>query len=476
MLKPTQIKELLETEAAALQSLMQGQGIRKPSKRLHVSVPEFVERCFKLHRGLIERWGGWRYQGAEMLVEDPSFVRGIANQEWTAFVRSVQTATREGKIPPEWGMLANFSFDGPNYTIHAPLLLSAKNLLEQYGVDVGSGRIFYEKLEPKHGYSIPYAQVTKASKTPHELAYYGPTVRKVLSAKVRVGQRISAAVIDGLKEEGAPEELVSLWEKLFQRLGEQCWGSTSVPVRCVLSCAPSSFIRLGEYGENSCYQSGGGSENSKFWLASDCANSFVALFHRMKPRKEGEPENREEAKQNAEERRLETDKGVNGRAWGVACPERGALLSNFYLLPQNMVLPALKSTLAGGLGISNIDIARVPDRGSSWSGELSQSVYLNGDTQMFVDSKSETKKKLFEHYLTHILAMGRFYGFFSNGGAGPQFIKAGNNAWDIVGPQRTPRRYSALWPYKDAVLKDLLIKAIADDGVFSPLKGPVYEG
>lgn len=467
-LKSSQIKEMLESETATLVKLKKEFG--KANARLRVPIPEFVERSFMLHRNLIERWGGWRYQGAEVLVEDQSFLRQVAGQEFTSFVRSVQQAVREKTLPAIWGEVnQGFSISAGcvNFTLNYTHLLSAKTLLPMYGQDDGRGHIRYEKLDANAEYKLPIVQRFQRN------AFGEPTGRlNPIVAKVRVEQRISAAVMRALEEAEAPPVLVALYEKLFQRLGEQVWGAQATPIRCTLSCAPSSFLRLGEYGENSCYHNGGGADYSKFWLASDCADSFVALFHRMKPRKEGAP-----VVEAATPEPPPVETSVSGRAWGIACPTRGAVVSNFYMLPSNMVMGALKQTLMDGLDIQNAEQWPYGDRkhDARWHGELTGAMYVNPDTVLVAD-KSETKRKLFDHYLCAVIAMGKYYGFHGHAGHGPQFIRleGSKSAWDVVGPPRMMRKYSMLWPYKDANLRTLLAKSITEDGTFSPLSGPQY--
>jgi len=449
-LKPELVKEMLESEAQTLKSLFKE--LKKGHIRMKVSIPEFVERCFMLHRDLIERWGGWRYQGSEHLVDDPAFSRTVATQEYNAFVRSVQTAVRNKELEASWqtvvgGFQLLGQYDG---VISQGMLLSNKNLQDVYTHDAGQGRLYYTPLVGEEAH-IPLIQHQRPTRTPHEASVWGSRMTTWVVAKVRVGQRISSAVIRALEEEGAPDVLVKLYEKLFQRLGEQAWAGQSIPIRCTLSCAPSSFIRLGEYGENSCYQNTGAAEYSKFFLASDVANSFVALFHRLKE-KGAEPGSEQQ---------------ISGRAWGMACPKRGAMISNFYLLPQNMVLPCFKETLSEGMGMK--EITEITLTGLRWYDKLTDSAYVNGDTKV-LGSKSAVKQKLMDHYFYAILNVAAYYGFYSNRGAGPQFVKLAENAWEIAGP-KGPGRYRTLWPYKDVNLKELIVTS----GAFSPLKGPTYQ-
>lgn len=447
-LPPETIKTMLESEVSACKAVL-AEGPNKCKTPLRISLERFVERSYLLHRHLINRWQGWRYRGAPFFVEDNTIGRQIAAKEWEAFRREVGNMVRDARIPAYTSSVCCQLSTDYGYTLDASYLLSQKTLAERYLLGTEwHGQNFVE-LKPRTDYVIPIG-ITRAS---------GSRMDTQINCTIRVGQRIPACIMDALAGK-VPGVLLAAWEKLFQRLGELAWGSQKTPLQTTLSCAPSSFLRLGQYGENSCYRHGGEGEYSKFWLAGDCPDSFVALFHRLI-----DADSAVEAKESV----------VAGRAWGVACVGRGALVSNFYQLPREMVLPALRDAVSGGLNTQNVESVLQPADASGYSEPWYTlfmrpcAAYLNKDVHLLLNSKSPTRQRMLEHYLKAVLTTAGAHGFWTNNGKGPVLFRETHTIFRLVEPPRTQVRFARmLWPYKDFILKEVTSKAITEEGLFLP--------
>jgi hypothetical protein len=448
-LPPETIQAMLAAEVSACKAVL-AEGVNRIKTQMRIPLVDFVTRSFLLHRRLIERWGGWRYRGEPFLVQDTLLATKIAQTEWDSFSREVGNLVRDGKIPQYAGRVYCQSYN-TDYTFGPALLLSQKNLSSEYYYSTGVNGQEHIRLP------TGTMKLVLGTHRPRSANGYDES----LFCDIRVGQRVSAAVMRALEENDVQKPLIAAWDKLFQRLGEVAWTGQSVPIQVSLSCAPSSFLRLGQYGENSCYRHGGEGEYSKFWLAADCPDSFVALFHRLK---DG-PQKDTEAKDSVQ---------VAGRAWGIACIKRGALLSNFYQLPREMVLPAVVEALSAGLGVEHAEAElQLPDAKTGmivpWYDLLMRTgaVYMNKDVHLVHNTKSAVKLRTLTAYLRAIMGIAGTYGFYRAKGAGPTLLRTSPTSYKVVGgpPQL---RQKALWPYKDFILPEVVERAIIEQGMFIP--------
>lgn len=127
---------------------------------------------------------------------------------------------------------------------------------------------------------------------------------------IRTGQSVSRKILAEVRKHRPAD--IKKYEKFFEKLGH-AWASQRAQV-VQLSCAPSDFLWLGEYGEGTCYGTEGEHEHSKFNLAR-LKNSIVLLLHRNEaPPTDWDPALRDK---------------ILGRMWGVMTPS-GVLLNNRY--------------------------------------------------------------------------------------------------------------------------------------------------
>lgn len=444
----------------------------KPKTPMRVPLEDFVKKSFMLHRRLFQRWNGWRFQGEIFLTDDRVSAEIVAQEEWNSFTRQIQNLLRDKVIKPAEGEGVNLYSVTPSRTLYAHQILSQKNFATSYpaGVDAVAGQLHTE-LDPEKEHKIFIGRCASGANQ------YGPCLKEMY-VPIRVGQRVSAAVMRCLTENEVSQPLLATWEKLFQRLGELAWGSQKTAVQTTLSVAPSSFIRLGTLGENSCYRHGGEGEYSKYWLAGDCPDSFVALFRRVPMSapvvKIADKEDVQLPQWGTQgvgiPQRSPAPSPVCARAWGIAWPEHGAMVSNFYQLPREMLMPSLLKTVRQALDIGEDELqATMPkmdvDGYNPWNRLMHGygCVYLNKDVHLLYGKGGD--KELTE-YLKHVVKHAGTYGFYSRKGFGPTFLQINNNVYRVAGqPDSEPN--AAIWPYSDVNLKEMAEKA-AERGIFLP--------
>jgi len=413
-LTESQYNTLLKEEVERCNEFISSVG--KPTYPKKFKVTSFVERAAHLHRNLIELWGGWRFHGGPAPLlgdgsENWSTVRSAAVEEFKAFERKIAPLLKDGSLPKGFDYTPTIKGDFDSLHGHNTL----------YTKDIPGPMV------PAMAPSWRLVQDgTKGVKVCIGTFREGDS----LTVKAKVGQRLSAVVVEILEKHHVRQmcpEFAFAWEQLLQRLGENVWVTgRKISVACTLSCAPSSFLRLGHYGENSCYQNGGASQHSRAVLAVDMPDSFVGLFYRNVKAEELAPE------------RLRKDQKIGGRCWGIALPDYGCLATNFYLLLHKQVIESFKLAVAGGLNVNNPTETSFP---SGTHIRENAMFYMNPDSFVLSAGKSLFKRRYLSHYLDQIVAFTAKAGVYTRKGAGP----------DVVSLSKVKRPSS--WPYKEFDLR-----------------------
>lgn len=470
--KSRTIADVLRAEVDACRKAMPDGVTVRAKTPLRISVEDFVQRSYMLHRNLFERWKGWRFRGEPFVVEDTSYAETVAKEEWSAFLRQLGNLRRDGQIN-EYETRAACQI-ATSYAILAPhQILAQKTLAAKYYMqDDGLHGQLHADLDPKADHQLYLGSTHGAANQ------YGRYPKDII-ARIKVGQRVSASIMRALEELDVSPHLKAAWEKLLQRLGELAWGNQNTSIQTTLSIAPSSFIRLGTLGENSCYRHGGEGEYSKYWLAGDCPDSFVALFHRITaPKVRVEEDPKYEPAQFSPAGPVafpvpdsKAPMNVAARAWGIAKPGLGALVSNFYQLPRQMLMPSLLKTLSKALGLPD-SIEQVPQynavNGTSvWQTLMANrgAVYLNRDNELVLPKNiNATEATRFQKYLENIINLAGCYGLYCRKGYGPSFMQVDQNFYAMAAVAGMDVSY---WPYPDFNPKAEAVKFV-ELGVIAP--------
>lgn len=298
---------------------------------LGVDPKHFVQHCLQTHSAFIERWNGWRWHS------------GV-----------IQQSTLDETV-----------FKDANHRI----VLLANDLSQPVRFAVQAGALpavaiqeaFRQKFWPHRG---------KGDIT------LGPSHR----VQIRYGQSISRAVLNFVRKLPMPATATPIqvdayrkaWDRMFELLG-QGWKFTD-PFSVTFSMAPSSFLRLGHYGEaNSCMKFGSDQARGKRWLAA-MPNSYVALAY----------------KGAVAQRDIKPGHGRKGlpvyRGWGLAKLSQWAMYSNHYISAEATVRPFIMDCVKEAFNIA--DPAVIEDAG----GELfkrgaNNLFYTNGDARLVFPSK-----------------------------------------------------------------------------------------
>lgn len=409
---------------------------------------ELVIRALRLHRHLIALWGGWR--SAPSLTQALS--KGSASPIVTEMLHNLQTAFND--MPNNFYYSRNFRLD---FVDEGGAPLTFLNSQQQRA---GSAKLLTEK----HLRFLPGASKTQ------KLVWPDCTTRggNNYSTKVREGDRVQVVIERVLKRiisdcrkdpslfdtESKADAIIATFEreysKLFQALAETVWSSKRRQGVMQLSCAPSDFLRLGHYGENSsCYQDGHDYEHAKWYLAFDVPDSFVLALN-------------ESAKKDSSEEDSLFTKGskVKARSFGVAVPGKGAFISNFYLLSAEQVLYVAATPLLRVLGIpmqhgvAEYHDSTIAHNGAKEAHSLG-AFYVNGDNYCVYPSNTDKSAiNELERALATSFAFPAYYGRFTLRANGPVFV--------AVTHRNRPSRlgiaglscgkydaYMQLWSYKD---------------------------
>ena len=443
------IRTMLAEEAAKCREWLKD--AQKPLRTpLRITIEQFVERVFLLHRNLIEKWSGWVWHGKPMdgntmLMEEHR--RQLANEEWKLLGRNLGELYRKGEISARDASSDLYFYTDVGYTIGPDFLLSSRDLKEEYNLpDVGKVRT--TKSEQTYGRS-PFLNVGKAS----------PGINRITT--VRPGQSLSRAVLRAFEDypPDHPKKVLPEWEKLFQRLGEIVWSTKDVQVAISLTCAPSGFLSLGHYGENSCYQNGGQSEFSKLFLGADFPDSFVMLTY-------FDREDGRRFKVTKSDRRIGAP---DGRSWGFATPH-GYIITNFYKTPFKTISQVVTKSIERAL-YKDKKLVSTPDNESLVQVYLRarSGIYTNNDQQLFV---VDGERARFVEYCRAVMGETGLYGVYTNSGKGPLIYRGldGSYGLEKMDPA-TKVLVDKNWPYQDAYPHVLMDRMMLDGTKAQPVEG-----
>lgn len=341
-------KQLIREEVSRVDYLLdkyQGNANYEPP----TSTYNWVTHCYEVHRDLIEKWGGWRWHGTPVVanVVDTDVRRNANTRAWE---RVLVKSTEEERIT-----LLNAGL--PRIDWHSPL------------------------FELRHARETVQERVA------------GGTFSNNIQVPVRKGQSVARAVLRHIRREYSEyPTYIKYWEAFFEEMG-QAWASTKHELAITLSCAPSSFLRLGHYGENnSCYQMGFLWEVAKYNLAI-IPNSVVLLAY--------DGDNLSTPPPNTQPR----IGSVSARAWGVVDPDGGATFANLYNSYWERLYPVLNKSFPEALGQENITFTSEDDEDSPFYGlESDALLYLNED-QVIVYSDNTSPTQVRENIMGSIRDM-----------------------------------------------------------------------
>jgi len=411
------LKSLIEEEVTRCTSFLQTASPMKLMSRMPISW--FVARSLKLHWNLIERWQGPEFVGRPVLIQDESHGRDCAALEYQ-------------QMQANLGKRADFRFKVGAYQYNrwtGGIRLCPREGSSAQDANVLMHRTIQERypnlgplLKKKKKYNLMIGYLY--TQDPTKGSGY---VQGALEGEARVGQRTSVCferILDTHKIAERYPPLVEEYAKLFQRLGETTWGAKEIPVAVTFSVRPSHFLRLGHYTENdSCYRNGSLHESCKFYLSADIPDSFIILSFRGKK---------------ATMERNNDD--PQGRAWGIAVPGKGAVVTNFYTLTYDAIKPAIIPTCQEAFGVEKLrtyssQVLRVRDHNSAF--------YTNADVT-YLSGPTVFRSKFVDHHLSKVLEYSQEWGKYTHNGAGP------------FSPPPRVLALPTVWPYKDVTLLEAL--------------------
>lgn len=364
----------------------------------------FVEACYDAHEPLIERWGGWRWHTHVDQVAPLA-----ARQVEEAWVASALPGTHAATLSP----------------VFAHRIWRYRTLEADPGAYEGDDYIDCS--------NVPIVDIPLTERTPacppgvckdcDALRAAGEKGLEVLvqewidkwqakapklSTKIRPRQTIAKAVLRALQgaDSGVPEAQLAQWTRFFERMG-QVWAAQRT-WRLTMSCAPSSFLKLGHYGENSCYGCWGGSGYDKTVIAV-VPNSVVLLMYTGE---EGA------AEQLLPEGGAPVKGPVSGRAWGWLFDEPGAkgvAFQNIYNVYWEQADLPLRAAVARYFGLSEEAAAKLKNTTTDRNWTAGYGTYSNNDARIItVDGSYATMQAA--HQRT--LALRTDYDRFKNAGRG----------------------------------------------------------
>jgi hypothetical protein len=360
---------------------------------------KFVERCGALHAHLLDLWGDWQFQGPVAYIADSGLQLSLAQREHSQLIADL-------------GQVITNTFDHPGNWLVDLCFFNKK-----VGTRITDYKVCAFKTIPTHlrdiGYN--YDMTIEEGKMMLRIGRYSTTTRGgnmkevIIEAPIRVGQRFAAAMTEAIEQ--IPEKygpIRKAYERFLQRLGESVWSGKEKPTIATLTCRPSAFLKLGHYDgvdPQSCYKNSGQHDSSKLFLAADIPDSFVILTWRG-----GAGED--------EKIRKQQDEGSkpHGRGWGIAVPERGTVVSNFYGLTKDNVYVAVLAAVEHGLRVNK------PKEFGAKSIKIrdgqNQAFYTNADCT-YLASDTSFHQKYVEHYLDEILNYSDKLGLYTRTGQGP---------------------------------------------------------
>jgi len=329
----------------------------------------WVKYLLEKHIDLVSQWGGWRWHGPWTKMN------GITEEQVGASLRSMNcqwSRVKKQIIDLHWLELdQKYGFSDP---------------IQPLAFDSWSGRVVNNEYTPRErermdeqslvqmalSFFEPSLECSwlshRTAQTEHEvyLTYHRHRwsfldarellVRTRIEGElpddsepilIKKGQRVSAAALRKVRQTAKHpfvnkvltkeqiNDCIGVWEHLFENIGHQ-WSNTTAYSAVTFSCAPSTFLKLGEMGDGSCFRAGGEYEISRMVIA-EAKNSIVSMVYRndtgVTPNALPKPESLLVGRAHP----------VSGRAWGIGVPSLGCSLTNFYTLPRATQIPLLKA-------------------------------------------------------------------------------------------------------------------------------------
>ncbi len=415
-----------------------------------LSLEEFVDRSVKLHRNLIKRWNGFDFLGTPQTAPDTSHAVEVCEKEYRRVLDDVRTLSdvtpRDGKGQRP----LSYNFDLWLYDAKHGV-----NSGNRHGAICMTQRCIAPKYTPMsadlaHGYTSEKEIALKLN-----LGSYSRMTRQGnfktfrLETECRIGERFSAVVMRALEEHKIVKDypmLVKIFERWLQRLGETIWAPSDYYVAPIFTCRPSRFLQLGNYDERSCFQNGGERDANKLFFACDVPDTFVLLGWRVRTLV---------AAQGLQRRNSDIPRPhPHFRAWGLAVPEKGAFISNFYLIDYASLAPVVQLALSEAFGVKGLKEIAISPRKSDYPFQVFHDhakVYFNPDGHFF-GGETAFRQRYTMHYFMQVAQYAASFGVYTRLGSGPEFILDPR-----LGTRALPQspRLPKVWPYPDAALREM---------------------
>lgn len=377
-----------------------------------LSPEDFVKRTYALHETLVERWGGWSFHGplGEIAISEETKQERAA-ELWQELQREFNRAVcgehAEGlKFGNDDSLYAQISLPAWGDLATGAAVFRDKNLKTTSRPDLASRQVvltvgFYRRELTKE-------EIEKLHK---QSKYTSGWEHVQIKTNCRAGERVTAAVFRAIEETKAPKDWKTLFEKFFQRCGEQLWNAGKISLACSVSCSPLAFLRLGHYGEKSCFANGKQHSAAKFWLAADMPDTFVVVAYTPRSK---------DGKVTVSQRTGNRLGKVAGRAWGMLLsPGDAAYVTNFYMLGFEQLEPQIKALLQDALGIAPearfVGVGKILEGWKQLYHALTtKAVYLNPDgVVLTTDNKISVQCRDIAEYAS-------LFGLHTNAGHGPE--------------------------------------------------------
>lgn len=423
-----------------------------------LGLDQFVKRSLMLHRGLIERWGGPDCITKPTSSPDLNAATQAAGEEYQRLQSDISRLVQPN-IGPAFGRTEGKGERPQNFNVDVCLYDP------DYGVLQGGAKLGYQCsasrtiLDAYPNWKVNF-QGYKAQSDKRLRLYLGKYYRYTktgnwkeyrLEAECRVEERFAAVVMRALKEHHIDRDyprMLKCFEMWLQRLGESAWAPQSYYTGTIVTVRPSRFLQLGNYGERSCFQNGGERDANKLFFSCDVPDSFVLVGWRN-----AKPEPVIERMENAlKQNRI----SPNYRAWGIGVPERGAFVSNFYLLDFLTVAEAVKAALSEALAIKGLELVKNPGMALRPFSETAK-IYFNPDGR-YLCGGTAFQEKYFMHYLQKMSQYSAAFGTYTRLGSGPEF--ALDPVTGLRGLPKHPAKPRS-WPYPEADLREMHVGGVS---------------
>jgi len=342
--EPSSDREMIAVEVARCDKLLESAGYEIEGGDTF----GHVERCFQRSeriRGLFGDSWRWEWVGDVDEPVDPDIIRAL-------WAQSVQGSTVEGRSsgffdlsaigdPPRWYEFYPIedAWRGKAATLGSPVFRVRANEMGSFSLPSPASSLDLDA----HRKSFDRWASTSAGCLGVLDTFLGAKVTSG-GRPGRVFQRAVSKTLKRIGSEGGTVKggpaLESAAADFCEKVGQR-WSGAMGRWRVLFSCAPSSFLRLGNMGEdNSCFKWGGEYGHVKTVLPSMpgavCVFVYRDVCEDPKSGPCGPPRG-----------------GISGRCWGFFSGDRGrpgVAIANHYLLTACQVQPSMGSALAALYG------------------------------------------------------------------------------------------------------------------------------